>query len=203
MKARIPLQKSIFLKAIAGIIFLNGIFLFFYACNAAVNEHPEDEISIQARKRQSAGIHTQALKSEVDSIVVFKSQREMHVFGKRKKLKTYIISLGMQPVGKKRKEGDYKTPEGRYTIHDKNPNSIYHKNLGVSYPNSDDRRYAAQNHISAGGEIKIHGLPNKPKYAPEAYLRNDWTWGCIAVSNEEIDELYRYVSVGTPLIIFP
>lgn len=203
MKARIPLQKSIFFKAIAGIIFLHGPCLFFSACNATEYEHPEDEISIQARKRQSADSHAPSLKSNVDSIVVFKSQREMHVFGKGRKLKTYIVSLGIQPVGKKRREGDYKTPECRYTINDKNANSVYHKNLGVSYPNSEDRLYAARNHLAVGGEIKIHGLHNKRKFAAEAYLRNDWTWGCIAVSNEEINELYHYVSVGTPIVIFP
>jgi murein L,D-transpeptidase YafK len=203
MKVKIPLQKSIFFKAIAGLIFLNCFSAFLLACNINGNENPEDEGSIQARKRPIFAKHAQALKSKVDSILVFKSQREMHVYGKGKKTKTYIISLGSQAVGKKRQEGDYKTPEGRYTINDKNANSIYHKNLGVSYPNENDRNYARRNHLEAGGDIKIHGLPNKPKFSPEAYLRNDWTWGCIAVSNEEIDELYRYVSTGTPIVIFP
>lgn len=172
------------------------------ACNATTEDGPNDE-TIQQVKRKAASRKDAPLKAAVDSIVVYKSQREMHVYGKGKKRKTYIISLGSQPSGKKRSEGDYKTPEGRYTINDRNPNSIYHKNLGISYPNNDDRKYARGHNLQTGGDVKIHGLPNQPKYPPEAYLHSDWTWGCIAVSNAEIDELYRHVSVGTPIVIFP
>jgi murein L,D-transpeptidase YafK len=127
----------------------------------------------------------------------------MAVYCKGKKMKTYIISLGTQPVGRKICQGDLKTPEGKYIINDKNPQSIYHKNLGISYPNNDDRQYARTHKLQTGGDVKIHGLPNNPKYEPEAYLNTDWTWGCIAVSNEEIDELYKNVKMGSVICIFP
>ena len=126
----------------------------------------------------------------------------MQVFNGKKLLKTYIISLG-SGTGKKRYEGDMKTPEGLYYINDRNANSIYHKNLGVSYPNNTDRQFAQRNGKRPGSDIKIHGLPNKPKYSDETYLQNDWTWGCVAVSNEEIDELFQFVREGCPILFLP
>lgn len=127
----------------------------------------------------------------------------MVVYAHKKKIKTYIISLGVAPSGRKRSEGDRKTPEGLYTINDKNPNSIYHKNLGISYPNEEDRKYARTHHVATGGDVKIHGLPNQQKYAANDYLYSDWTWGCISVSNEEIEELYRFVQTGAVINILP
>jgi murein L,D-transpeptidase YafK len=162
-----------------------------------------DELTLQQMKRKTLSGSNTPLKASVDSVVVFKNKREMVVYGKGKKLKTYIISLGTKPVSKKRSQGDFKTPEGKYIINDKNPNSVYHKNLGISYPNNEDRKYARAHNLQTGGDVKIHGLPNKPKYKTEAYLNNDWTWGCIAISNEEIDELYKNVKIGSVIYILP
>ena len=118
-------------------------------------------------------------------------------------LKTYPIALGKQPVGHKHFEGDGKTPEGKYRINDRNPNSAYHKNLGVSYPNEADKAYAAAQGKSPGGLIKIHGIKNGWGSIGKRHLQRDWTDGCIAVTDEEIDELYRSVKHNAEIEILP
>ena len=137
---------------------------------------------------------------QIDSIVVYKSKRQMEVYSKGELLKTYKISLGSEPVGAKEFEGDKKTPEGLYFISDRNPNSRYHKNLGISYPNDDDIEYAKRFGKSAGSDIKIHGIG---KYIPIIVHLADWTLGCIAVTDEEIDELYNTVKIGAKINIKP
>jgi murein L,D-transpeptidase YafK len=138
----------------------------------------------------------------IDCIEVYKDNREMRVYSKGKLLKTYDIALGFRPRGKKHFQGDGKTPEGVYYINDKNPNSIAHKNLGVSYPNSEDIRYARESGMSPGGEIKIHGLMKKWKFYGSFHKYVDWTGGCIAVTNSEMDELYKHVKIGAKIKIF-
>ena len=120
-----------------------------------------------------------------------------------KLLKTYPVSLGFQPQGHKQFEGDGKTPEGRYTINDRNPNSGYHKNLGVSYPNAQDKAYAQAQGKSPGGDIKIHGLPNGSGSIGARHLLRDWTNGCIAVTDPEVDELFRLVKPNAEIEILP
>ena len=137
---------------------------------------------------------------QIDSIVVYKSKREMEVYSSSELLKAYRISLGREPVGAKEFEGDKKTPEGLYFINDRNPNSRYHKNLGISYPNDDDIEYAKRFGKSAGSDIKIHGIG---KYVPIIAHLTDWTLGCIAVTDEEIDELYNTVKIGAKINIKP
>lgn len=196
------LQKSTFFQAFKRIIFSGSFALagLLASCGASgADEKP----TLQQQKRQALRGHQPALKASVDSLVVYKSKREMVAFRHGSRVKTYIISLGAAPEGRKRMRDDNKTPEGLYTINGKNAASSYHRNLGVSYPNVADRRYAREHKLDTGGDIKIHGLPNQPRYATEDYLYHDWTWGCIAVSNEEIEELYRYVAVGTSILILP
>ncbi len=142
------------------------------------------------------------LTREVDSIVVMKGMRVMQVYYRQQLLKSYSICLGFAPVGHKHFQGDGKTPEGMYRINGKNPNSTCHKNLGISYPNDADRTYARRYGKPTGGDIKIHGLLNGYDN-PTDFLAQDWTWGCIAVTNEEIDELYAHVPVGTYINILP
>jgi murein L,D-transpeptidase YafK len=127
----------------------------------------------------------------------------MYAYSKNKCIKIYDIALGRQAVGKKHFEGDLKTPEGLYSIHDKNPNSRYHKNLGVSYPNQQDLNYAQKNKLPAGGDIKIHGLRNYFGWIGPWHRTMDWTLGCIALTNEEVDELFQYINIGTPILIQP
>ena len=141
--------------------------------------------------------------AQIDSIVVYKSKREMSVYSNGQLLKTYKISLGRQPVGHKEFEGDKKTPEGIYAINDKNPESGYHKNLGISYPDKDDLENARQLGKPAGGDIKIHGLRNGTGFIGKFHRLFDWTLGCIAVTDKEIDELYNAVKIGTRIEIKP
>lgn len=141
--------------------------------------------------------------TSVDSIVVEKNKREMSVFFKDTLLKKYHVSLGFTPVGEKCFQGDGKTPEGLYFINDKNPYSDYHKNLSISYPDVEDIVYAKKFGKSAGGDIKIHGYPNGYTAIDVRRLAPDWTLGCIAVSNIEIDELFTAVPIGTPILILP
>jgi murein L,D-transpeptidase YafK len=139
----------------------------------------------------------------IDNIVVFKSKRKLMVYSKGKLIKTYNISLGTQPIGAKEYEGDKKTPEGIYFINDKNPHSGYHKNLGISYPNEENIQKAKQLGKAVGGDIKIHGLRNKLGFFGKFQRWFDWTLDCIALTNQEIDELYKAVAIGTPIEIKP
>lgn len=144
------------------------------------------------------------LKGRVNLIVVEKYKRQLSIYHNDELLKTYKISLGKNPVGHKQFEGDSKTPEGIYFIDGKNPKSKYFLNLGISYPNEKDKEYAAQYNKSAGGDIKIHGLPNGFSMAKPLFdIYGDWTEGCIAVSNEDIAELYEIIDIGTKIEIKP
>jgi len=139
--------------------------------------------------------------SKVDKILVEKSIRKMHVYSVGKKLKTYTISLGFRPKGKKHFEGDGKTPEGVYYIVSKNSKSIAHKSFGISYPNSADKKYAAQRGKSVGRYIMIHGMMNGLGYWGKFHRFIDWTGGCIAVTNSEMDDLFRHIEVGCEIEI--
>ena len=141
--------------------------------------------------------------SIITKLVVYKSKRQLLVFSGDKLLKTYTISLGHQPIGNKEYEGDNRTPEGYYLINSKNPNSTCYKNLGISYPNEKDLKEANKKGISAGGDIKVHGLKNGQNLIGKFHRFIDWTNGCIGVTNKEMDELYFHVAIGTPIIIYP
>jgi murein L,D-transpeptidase YafK len=145
-------------------------------------------------------------QAAVDCIEIIKHQRIMNLIRDDKIVKTYKISLGRNPKGAKREEGDKKTPEGRYFIKRKNPSSRYHLALEISYPNPEDKSRAEKLGKNPGNNIMIHGLPNYISYMPEFTQKTqrwmDWTQGCIAVTNGEIEEIYQEVEVGTPVIIF-
>lgn len=136
-------------------------------------------------------------------IIVKKADRKMMLYAKDKLLKTYNISLGGDPVGHKVQEGDGKTPEGNYTISYKNPASRFHKSLKISYPNSVDVAHAKKLGVSAGGDVMIHGLGKDFSYLGKMHTLYDWTLGCISVTNEEIDEIWKIVDVGTSIQIDP
>lgn len=141
--------------------------------------------------------------TQIDKLVVYKSNRQLLAYSNGQLVRTYKISLGRQPIGDKEVEGDKKTPEGLYFINDKNPNSGYHKNLGISYPNKDDIENAKRLGKPAGGDVKIHGLRNKTGFIGKFHRWFDWTLGCIAVTDKEIDELYGSVKIGTVIEIKP
>ena len=138
---------------------------------------------------------------EVTQIVVMKESRTMYLMHKSRVLKTYKFNLGFAPVGDKKVEGDGKTPEGVYFIDRRNPKSRFHLSLGISYPNLADRAEAKALGQSPGGDIFIHG--RGPFYKLARNRKDDWTWGCIAVSDREIEEIYSMVNSGTQIDIRP
>ena len=138
-----------------------------------------------------------------DKIVVEKSKRQLSIYSDGEILKTYKIALGPNPEGHKQQEGDGRTPEGGYVIDYRNPQSSYHLSLHISYPSPQDREKAAERGVSPGGDIFVHGLPPRFRWVGAAHRTTDWTAGCIAVTNTEIDELWRAVPNGTPIEIRP
>ena len=140
--------------------------------------------------------HSQLPK--VTNIQVFKADRTMLLINQGVVVKKYNFKLGFAPIGKKQFEGDGKTPEGKYYIDRKNPNSQYYLSLGISYPNETDKREAARLGKSPGGDIFIHGRDKSPKW-----WKRDWTFGCIAIRNHEMDEIYSAIDIGTPIFILP
>jgi len=138
-----------------------------------------------------------------DRIVVEKSARRLTLFRSGRVLKTYSVALGRVPIGPKEYEGDQRTPEGIYKIDFHKPDSDYHLALHISYPEQHDIDRAALKDLSAGSDIMIHGLPNGRGWIGRFHRRSDWTAGCIAVANFEIEEIYRAVPDGTPIELRP
>jgi murein L,D-transpeptidase YafK len=138
-----------------------------------------------------------------DRIVVNKSKREMLLLRDGKTVRRYRIGLGQSPIGPKEREGDSKTPEGLYTISGRNPASAYHLSLRISYPSAADIERAHKAGEDPGGDIMIHGLPNGEPKSRKHGPMTDWTVGCIAVTDEEIEEIWRMVPDGTPIQINP
>jgi murein L,D-transpeptidase YafK len=164
---------------------VRAMFLFVGACFAAL-------LTLSAGAAQEGA---------VDGIVVEKSQRRMVLMSGDTVVRSYEIALGSTPAGDKQREGDGKTPEGRYVIEGRNPSSAFHLSLKISYPDASDRAAAAARNVSPGGDIFIHGAPNwwlLPGQPP-----GDWTRGCIAVTKAEIEEIWRLVPDGTPIEIRP
>ena len=138
-----------------------------------------------------------------DSIVVYKRERTMILYNRGVPVKSYFIALGSQPVGDKQRKGDQRTPEGLFYINAHNPASKFHLALRISYPSDAHRARAAQLGVDPGGDIMIHGLPKDYSEAGKAQSQNDWTNGCVAVSNQEIEEIWHAVPDGTPVQIKP
>ncbi len=140
---------------------------------------------------------------KADRLVVNKSKRELLLYRRDAVIRSYKIALGKNPVGTKMRKGDGKTPEGTYSISGRNVASAYYRSLRVSYPNAGDRERARRQGVDPGGDIMIHGLPNGQGYIGAAHRFTDWTDGCVAVTNAEIEEIWRLVSDGTPVQINP
>ena len=134
---------------------------------------------------------------QVTRVIVYKGQRKMHLMHKGRALQSYDIGLGFAPYEHKREEGDGRTPEGEYIIDRRNPNSEFHLSIGINYPNAQDIAKAKAAGVSPGGDIFIHGRPSK--YAKGG---RDWTAGCIAVTNKEMERIYAMVQDGTPISIY-
>jgi murein L,D-transpeptidase YafK len=135
----------------------------------------------------------------VTQVVVKKGERQMYLISGRTVLKSYAINLGGQPIGPKMFEGDSRAPEGAYFIDRMNPRSRYHLSVGISYPSTEDVARAAMMGLRPGGDIMIHGLGPEGR----ALNRPDWTAGCIAVTDQEIEEIFAMVRPGTPIFLYP
>ncbi len=138
-----------------------------------------------------------------DKILIEKKQRRLTLFSKGQAMKSYKVALGGNPVGPKEKEGDNRTPEGMYTVDSRNTKSRYHLSLHISYPNTQDILHARSQRVSPGGNIMIHGIMNGFGWIGRFHRWFDWTKGCIAVTNDEIDEIGRLVANGTSVEIKP
>ena len=141
--------------------------------------------------------------SHADRIIVRKKERRMDLMQGGQAMKTYNIALGGNPVGPKTRQGDHRTPEGIYVIDRRNPQSQFHRSLHISYPNAEDRERARRLGVPPGGDIFIHGLPNGYGFLGAAHRTRDWTDGCIAVTDQEIEEIWKLVENGTSIEIRP
>jgi murein L,D-transpeptidase YafK len=140
---------------------------------------------------------------QADRIVITKSARQLALLRNGKTIRTYHVRLGSNPNGAKERQGDGKTPEGIYRIDSRNADSKFHRALHVSYPNAADEARARRMHVSPGGEIMIHGAPNRWRWLSFVFPHIDWTAGCIAVKDDEIEEIWRLVPNGTAVEIRP
>ncbi len=138
-----------------------------------------------------------------DFVLVEKGDRELHLMHDGSIFRTFDIALGIQPRGDKQQEGDFRTPEGRYILDSRNPNSEYFLSIHISYPNQQDRREARQLGVNPGGAIMVHGQPNTPTRSEAYYRTQDWTNGCIALSNSDMIDMWLMTGENTPIEIRP
>ena len=154
-------------------------------------------VSVVRPARASSGLEP------AEQILVVKSERRLYLLRGGEAFKAYRVALGLNPVGHKQREGDFRTPEGRYRVDARNPSSDFYLALHVSYPNAQDVDNAHRHHWQPGGSIMIHGLPNVPKHPADFYRRADWTNGCIALSNDDMLEVWLLTRPDTPIEIRP
>jgi murein L,D-transpeptidase YafK len=138
-----------------------------------------------------------------DRIIIHKKARTLELMHTGQVLKTYKIALGGEPIGSKARQGDHRTPEGMYVIDSRNAHSQFHRSLHISYPNAADQERARKLGVSPGGDIFIHGLPNGYGFVGAAHRARDWTDGCVAVTDQEIEEIWTLVDNGTPVEMRP
>jgi len=150
------------------------------------------------------GVPAQAdVPLRVDTVEVYKSKRKMSLLVQGKALHTYHIALGAQPKGHKQQEGDERTPEGKYVLDYRQPQSSFYKSIHISYPNAKDRARAQAAGVHPGGSIMIHGQANGFGWFGRVTQHFNWTDGCIAVTNDEMEEIWKLVPLGTSIEIFP
>jgi tetratricopeptide (TPR) repeat protein len=171
-------------------------------------ESKNRELEIAAQKQRIRALEQTVLdfatrKRAVDKILIEKKERRLTLISKDEALKTYKIALGGNPDGPKERLGDNKTPEGTYIIDSRNKGSGYHRALHISYPNEKDKLRAKKQGVSPGGNIMIHGIKNGFSWVGDSHADIDWTKGCIAVSDEEIEEIFTLTPIGTVVEIRP
>ena len=164
----------------------------------------ENEIITLQEKIETLEQKIFALRTEpADKVLIEKKERRLTLLSKGEVIKTYKIALGGNPVGPKERQGDNKTPEGTYIIDSRNSDSGYHLSLHISYPNEQDKMRAKELGVSPGGDIMIHGIKNGLSWVGASHAEVDWTKGCIAVKDEEMEEIYKLVPNGTIVEIRP
>ncbi|WP_245417507.1 L,D-transpeptidase family protein [Aminobacter sp. AP02] len=139
----------------------------------------------------------------VDLVRVAKAERRLELVSGDRVVRSYAVALGANPIGHKRQQGDERTPEGRYVLDWRNPGSAFSKSIHISYPNADDQAAAKRAGVDPGGMIMIHGQPNGYGWWSWLVQMFDWTNGCIAVTDEEMAEIWHMVEDGTPIEINP
>lgn len=140
---------------------------------------------------------------KIDAVLVKKSEKRLYLLAQGIPVKEYKVVFGPKPVGHKQKEGDEKTPEGKYVLDYKKENSLFYKAIHISYPNEEDKAKARHLGVNPGSLIMIHGQRNGLGWLSALNQRFNWTDGCIAVTNQEMDEIWRLIHVGTPIEIQP
>jgi murein L,D-transpeptidase YafK len=160
-------------------------------------------LSVLALSCGVGGKQSGAAITKADYVVVSKKERSLTLMSQGRIVKTYKVALGSVPVGPKSKQGDHMTPEGKYILDRRNPQSRFYRSIHISYPNEQDREHARQLGIAPGGDIFVHGLPNGFGWLGASHRLKDWTDGCIAVTNVEMDEIWQSVPDGTPIEIKP
>ena len=197
-------KKYSFVFAIIFAIALMGVFAY-QKYNQFI---PTAKASIHVQNFSDHDIDRIRQTTPITEVKVYKTERLVKLMHREQTIQSYPMRLGFDPIGHKVKEGDGKTPEGQYILDWRNPNSAFYKSLHVSYPNLQDQKKAQQLGVPAGSDIMIHGsatnsqiekLPSLMRYLP----RNDWTWGCIAVRNVDMDEIWNLVDDGTIITIYP
>ena len=167
-------------------------------------EMREEQIETREKQIETLQRTIFLLKTEAaDKVLIEKKERRLTLLSKGQVIKTYKIALGGDPVGPKERQGDNKTPEGIYIIDSRNGNSAYHLSLHISYPNERDKMRAKALNVDPGGDIMIHGIKNGLAWVGDMHAGIDWTQGCIAVTDEEMEEIYKLVPNGTIVEIRP
>src|SRR5579863_5224289 len=138
-----------------------------------------------------------------DSILIVKHERKLYLMRDNRPLRSYRIALGLSPTGAKAHRFDFRTPEGHYVIDFRRQHSHYFKALHISYPSSEDLKRSASLHLPAGGDIFIHGEPNRPTKPDSYYRTRDWTNGCVALSDEDLQDVWDLTAGPTPVDIVP
>ena len=197
------LTKYLLLIGTLIVIIIGGYFTY-----AKYNQYLPSTDIVHAKSLDQTAINQIRTTTPINEVHVYKGKRTLELRHDDQVIKTYHIRLGFAPTGHKVEEGDGKTPEGRYLIDWRNPQSAFYKSLHISYPNEKDKRKADQLGVSAGGDVMIHGsattaqvqkLSSLMQYLP----KSDWTWGCIAVRNVDMDEIWKLVDDGTAIEIYP
>ena len=183
-------------------LFFSFLVLVFFI-TACAPKVPEDRYSVQECKEELLEAKDYAQNRSIDKIVVVKQKRKMYLYKAGQLIQAIPVSLGKNPLGHKQEKGDYRTPEGEYFIHRKLCSPKYYRSLCISYPRPSDIQSAKARGVNPGGDITIHAQPkwNADGKGDSYTLARNWTQGCIAVTNEAMQELWYAVREGIPITI--